>query len=372
MQFSDRFLNLIDQQLSSFEFDPELETVVAYVAKTDGKDSPTLEVVGQRPKQMLKKLGPIENDPDLRVPSSNRRWYPMQEGSILLGVIRAERHPSDIQWPESLDTRLQISAATLANFLSLELDREKLVNELSEQKEQVGVLIHQLRNPLAALRTYAQLLLRKLGPESSQRSLVEGLLSEQKQVDKYLVALDKLSQPKLASKDIAPVRLLLPPLIQTEKPLDLMELLNPLIERAKATAKLQGRQWFGPVYMPDWIKELRPACEGITAEIVANLLENAFRYSPLSSSIGISINDQGICVWDSGTPIPFSERDKIFTSGFRSSKSKEFKGSGLGLSLGKKLAEQFGGELKLIVKPSNFEESLPNEGNAFVINFPVK
>ena len=42
------------------------------------------------------------------------------------------------------------------------------------------------------------------------------------------------------------------------------------------------------------------------------------------------------------------------------------------LSLGKKLAEQFGGELKLIVKPSNFEESLPNEGNAFVINFPVK
>ena len=67
-----------------------------------------------------------------------------------------------------------------------------------------------------------------------------------------------------------------------------------------------------------------------------------------------------------------SERDKIFTSGFRSSKSKEFKGSGLGLSLGKKLAEQFGGELKLIVKPSNFEESLPNEGNAFVINFPVK
>ena len=39
--------------------------------------------------------------------------------------------------------------------------------------------------------------------------------------------------------------------------------------------------WQGIRMFPDWIKELRPACEGITAEIVANLLENAFRYSPL-------------------------------------------------------------------------------------------
>ncbi len=372
MQFSNRFLNLVDEQLSSFEFDAELEAVVAYVAKTNEKDSPTLEVVGQRPKQIIKKLGPIENDPDLRVPSSNRRWYPLQEGSILLGVLRAERHPSDSQWPDALDTRLQISASALASFLSVELDREKLVNELSEQKEQIGVLIHQLRNPLAALRTYAQLLLRKLGPESSQRNLVEGLLSEQKQVDKYLRALDQLSQPNLASKTFAPVRLLLPPLLQTEKPLDLMELFNPLIDRAKATAKLQGREWFGPVNLPDWIKKLRPSSEAVSAEIIANLLENAFRYSPVSAAIGIAINDKGICVWDSGTPIPLSERENIFASGFRSSKSKEFNGSGLGLSLGKKLAQQFDGELKLIVKPTDFEESLPKDGNAFVISFPAK
>ncbi len=372
MQFSNRFLNLVDQQLSSFEFDPELEAVVAYVAKTSETDSPTLEVVGQRPKQIIKKLGSIENDPDLRVPSSNRRWYPLQDGSILLGVLRAERHPSDSQWPDSLDIRLQGSASALANCLSLELDREKLLNELSEQKEQIGVLIHQLRNPIAALRTYAQLLLRKLGPESSQRNLVEGLLSEQKQVDKYLVALDKLSQPKLDPKSSSPVRLLLPPLIQTEKPLDLLELLNPLMERAKARAKLQGRSWNGPNYLPDWIKGLRPAAEGVIAEIVANLLENAFRYSSLSASIGIAINEKGICVWDSGTPIPISEREKIFSSGFRSPKSKEFQGSGLGLSLGKQLANQFGGELKLIVNPSNFEESLPKEGNAFVITLPAR
>ncbi|KGG37497.1 two-component sensor histidine kinase [Prochlorococcus sp. SS52] len=349
-----------------------METVVAYVAQTNVGNSPTLEVIGQRPKQIRKVLSPIENDPDLRIPSFNRRWYPLQEGSVLLGVIRAERFPTEKQWPDSLDKRLQISASALANCLSLELDREKLLNELSQQKEQIGILVHQLRNPLAALRTYAQLLLRKLGPDSSQIDLVEGLLSEQKQVDKYLLALDEIAQPTQSNKTIAPARLLLPPLLPSEEPIDLIELLKPLIDRAEATAKLQGRKWIGPINVPQWIKEPRPVSEGFVPEIVANLLENAFRYTSPAASIGICFNENGICVWDSGKPIPFSEREKIFESGFRSSESSSYQGSGLGLSLGRKLAKQFYGELNLITDPSIFDSSLPIEGNAFVISLPVK
>ena len=156
----------MDQQLSSFVFDPELECVVVYAAKANDKDSPTLEVVGQYPKEILKNLGSIEDDPDLRAPSLNRRWYPLQEDTVLLGVLRAERRHSEEQWSDALDKRLQISATSLAHCLSLELDRQKLLEELTQHKDQIGILIHQLRNPLTALRTYAQLLLRKLDPES--------------------------------------------------------------------------------------------------------------------------------------------------------------------------------------------------------------
>ena len=371
MNFSNRFLNLVDQQLSSFESDSELECVVAYVAKTNEKDSPTLEVVGQRPKEIMKVLGSIEDDPDLRAPSLNRRWYPLQEDSVLLGVLRAERFPSEEQWSDSLDQRLQVSASSLANCLSLELDRQKLLDELKQQRDQIGVLVHQLRNPLTALRTYAQLLLRKLGPESSQRNLVEGLLSEQKQVDQYLLALDQIVHPKLNANSIAAARLLLPPLITSKEKLNLMELLNPLIDRAAATAKLQGYKWFGPSDIPLWLEELRPAKEGVVAEIIANLLENAFRYSSQGSAIGICFNKTGICVWDDGSVIPDSEREKIFQKGYRNQKSKSFKGSGMGLSLGKDLAKQFGGELSLTINPSSFDETLPREGNAFIIAMPV-
>jgi len=211
MQFSQRFLSLVDEQLSIFESDSEIETVVAYVAQTNNEDSPSLEVVGQRPRQTRNVIGPIEDDPELMLPSLNRRWYPLQEGSILLGVLRVERFKTENNWPDSLDQRFKITASALANCLSLELERENLVTQLSAQRDQIGILVHQLRNPLAALRTYAQLLLRKLGPDSSKRSLVEGLLSEQKQLDKYLVALDEITHPKLSPKIISPTRLLLPP-----------------------------------------------------------------------------------------------------------------------------------------------------------------
>ena len=114
MQYSERFLNFVQQQLTSFQADHELEHVVVYVARSGDSGSPTLEVVGQWP-QLEKVLQPVETDTALRTPSSNRRWYPLQEGSILLGVIRAERIPSDDEWTEFLDQRLQSMSISLAN-----------------------------------------------------------------------------------------------------------------------------------------------------------------------------------------------------------------------------------------------------------------
>ncbi len=372
MHFSERFLNLVQELLISFETEAELENVVVYVAQTNEGDSPTLEVVGQMTESKKNVLPPIANDPDLRAASPNRRWYPLQEGSILLGVIRVEKFPSDQGWPESLDKRFHASAAFLSNSLSLELDRKRLVQELTQQKEEIGMLVHQLRNPLAALKTYAQLLLKKIGPESKQRSLVEGLITEQAQFDKYLVALDEISQLKEPARVLSSSRLLLPPQLPNAEYLELKDLLNPLLDRASATASFQGRKWYGPSSWPEWLEEPRPASEALIAEIVANLLENAFRYSPVGSSLGISFNESGLCVWDSGTPISFSEREKIFSRGYRSKNSSSLAGSGLGLTLGKELADQLGGELFLTTKPKTFDQSLPEEGNAFVLKLPVK
>ena len=370
MQYSERFLNFVQQQLMSFQADQELEHVVVYVARSGESGSPTLDVVGQWPKS-AKVLQPVETDTALRTPSSNRRWYPLQEGSILLGVIRAERVPSEEEWPESIDHLLQSISISLANSLASELDRKRLLDQLDDQKEQISLMVHQLRNPLAALGTYAKLLLRKIGPESEHEDLVKGLITEQAQVNKYLSALDQLSQLKLPQADDGSNRLLLPPLLPTEAKISVKSLMEPLIERAKARANLQGRKWFSPSEWPTWMQS-SSISDGVIAEIVANLLENAFRYSPAQSSIGIELVQDGICVWDEGVPINEDEREKIFEKGFRGESGSKMSGSGIGLALARDLARQLGGDLKLVVNPSMFKSSLPDSGNAFVFNLEPK
>ncbi len=370
MQYSERFLNFVQQQLMSLQADQELEHIVVYVARSGDSGSPTLEVVGQWPKSE-KVLQPVETDTALRTPSSNRRWYPLQEGSILLGVIRAERIPSEEEWTESLDQSLQSISISLANSLASELDRKRLLDQLDNQKEQISLMVHQLRNPLAALGIYAKLLLRKIGPESEHENLVKGLINEQVQVNKYLAALDQLSQVKLPQADDGSNRLLLPPLLPTETSITVKSLIDPLIERANARANLQGRKWFSPSQWPAWM-ESKSISEGIIAEIVANLLENAFRYSPPQSAIGIEVAEDAICIWDEGIPINEEEREKIFEKGFRGESGSKISGSGIGLALARDLARQLGGDVKLFVNPSNFKNSLPKSGNAFVFNLEPK
>ena len=370
MQYSERFLNFVQQQLMSFQADQQLEHVVVYVARSGDSGSPTLEVVGQWPNSE-KILQPVETDIALRTPSSNRRWYPLQEGSILLGVIRAERIASEEEWPEFLDQRLQSMSILLANSLASELDRKRLIEQLDDQKEQISLMVHQLRNPLAALGTYAKLLLRKIGPESEHENLVKGLISEQAQVNKYLSALDQLSQVKLPQAEDGSNRLLLPPLLPAETNITVKSLIEPLIERAKARANLQGRNWSSPSEWPSWM-ESRPISDGVIAEIVANLLENAFRYSPPKSSIGIELLNNGICIWDEGTPIKEEERERIFEKGFRGESGSKMSGSGIGLALARDLARQLGGDLNLVVNPCKFKSSLPEYGNAFIFNLELK
>ena len=149
-------------------------------------------------------------------------------------------------------------------------------------------------------------------------------------------------------------------------------LLKPLIDRAAATAHLQGREWSPPSEWPTWTKEERSTGEGVIAEIVANLLENAFRYSSSNVPIGLYINNEGLCIWDGGKSIAFDERERIFQKGVRGENIDGLSGTGLGLALGRQLSKQIGGDLQLIVPPQSFDSLLPNEGNAFVLKFQVK
>jgi hypothetical protein len=288
---------------------------------------------------------------------------------VLLGAIQVES--DTVPWPEALSQRLQAVALCLTEALCLDLEQQRLAQNLRLQDEQLDVLVHQLRNPLAALRTFGQLLLRRLEQDNQNRPLVEGLLAEERQLNRYVDAIGQLgSQDSLPSQDGGAQPLLLPPVLSGPAGQPLAALLEPLLQRAAATAALQDRPWHPPISLPQWRGD-----SGAVAEILANLLENAFRYSPTGAAIGLDCQptEQGgwqLTLWDGGTPIDPHERDAIFEKGVRGSSSTSLNGTGMGLALARELARALGGELCLVDQAATNSRDGQAWGNAFQLTLP--
>lgn len=366
MQVSKRFLALLEQQLAQFTDRPDLRALVVYVAVAEATGQPSLVPIGHWPQSLaLAERSGTNASADAE---TGRRWLPLKDDALLLGALRVDA--AQWPWPEALSERLEATARCLTEALRLDLEQQRLGRELSRRDEQLQLLVHQLRNPLAALRTFGQLLRRRLEGDDRNLSLVEGLLSEQHQLSRYVEAIDHLTEaPALVSSDAAGGQALLPPALNDGPQQTLTQILTPLIERAAATAHLQGRSWQPPPHLPDWQGDGAPI-----AEIVANLLENAFRYSRSGGAIGLHVQLSGqlrLSIWDSGPAIPEAERSPIFEKGVRGSRGAALEGSGLGLALARDLARSLGGELELVVPASRIDAALPTEGNAFRLSLPA-
>ena len=360
LQLTEPFLSFAAQQLEQLNRNRCFQHLALYLSQAADKDQPPLVLIRQL-SAAERTLPPADADPELRRPAQERRWYPLRDGELILGALRADLVPAEA-WDPQRDQQLRDTAAALSHALARDLECLQLRNALEQQQSQLRTMVHQLRNPLSALRTYAQLLLRRLESSSEHRPLVEGMLAEQNQLNRYVNVLDSIGQPALSGRQPEPAPLLLPP-DSSAVGTSLQQQLMPLIERAKAMATLQGRPWHGPDNWPAWATE--SARVAATAEIVANLLENAFRYSPPGRAIGLMPLPSGLCIWDEGPPIDPDERDAIFQEGVRGRRGRDRPGTGLGLALARQLAEDDGGTLELCVEPSRLAAELPQQGNAF-------
>ena len=369
MPVTERFLSLLQHQLAQFVDCPAVRSLVVYVAHQGPEGQPSLVPVGHWPASG-RALPAVDGTSRLRVPAEDRRWLPLRHQQVLLGALQVESEGAT--WPDPLGQRLQAVALCLTEALALDLEQRRLEQLLSIQDERLRVLVHQLRNPLTALRTFGQLLLRRLDQDSDNRSLVEGLLAEERQLQRYVDAIGDLTRPDVLSPaEAAPQPLLLPPMLSGPGGQPLATPLLPLIQRAAATATLQGRPWQAPAALPVWRGD-----SGAVAEIIANLLENAFRYSPAGAAVGlhsrVSAQEVVLTVWDGGAPIPEAERELIFGRGQRGSTGQALPGTGLGLALARDLARSLGGELRLLIPPRAADPDLPERGNAFVLSLPAQ
>ena len=103
------------------------------------------------------------------------------------------------------------------------------------------------------------------------------------------------------------------------------------------------------------------------AQILGNLLDNAIKYSPPRSGIEVSLTVVGtevhLRVTDCGLGIPDAERGPLFAPFFRTTRTRDIPGTGLGLHISRRIAEQHRGRLWL--------ESSSGVGSTFVLALPL-
>ncbi|QEY32287.1 HAMP domain-containing histidine kinase [Synechococcus sp. RSCCF101] len=372
---SPEFRRLVSHQLRQFADCSELNHLIVYAAGRGEDGKLHLATIGSWP-DGTHQLPPAVEDGHLPMPGRDRRWWALRRDTVLLGALRAEirAHP----WRETLLARLQACADTLTEALLLEHERVRLEQDLDRQQDQIAALVHQLRNPLAALRTFAQLLLRRMDAGDRQRPLVESLLSEQRQLGRYVDAIGVLGatagpERRDGGMTEAGSPLLPPPADSGDGSRDrLAGRLAGLCDRAAARAALQGRSWLAPDRWPRWEGDADSV-----AEIVANLIDNAFHYAPSDRAIGMAWiegepeDGLRLCVWDGGEAIAAGERERIFRPGERGARSAGRSGTGRGLALARDLAHGLGGTLTLHCPPRRLDPRLPEQGNVFCLKLPA-
>jgi signal transduction histidine kinase len=107
---------------------------------------------------------------------------------------------------------------------------------------------------------------------------------------------------------------------------------------------------------------------GALARIVRILLDNALRFSPAGSAIDAEVSTHAawatLVVRDRGPGVPSDERELIFERFRRGSQTAGQGGFGLGLAIGRELAQRMGGTLELL-------PARPGGGASFALRLPV-
>jgi PAS domain S-box-containing protein len=246
-------------------------------------------------------------------------------------------------------------AEDLARLAALALDNARLHDtvraSLRAREEIVGVVSHDLRNPVAAVKMLSRTLLRP--PESGAppaHDSIELISQAAEQMDaliRDLLDVNRLDAGKLAIASVAvdPSALLA----------DALQTLRPLVEEKGISLDLQIETGL-PKVMAD--------SERIQ-QVLSNLVGNAIKFSPSGSKIVVAPRRDGdqviISVVDDGKGIAAEQLPRVFDRYWQSSRTDR-QGAGLGLAIAKGIVEAHGGRIWI--------ESRPGEGTTASFSLP--
>lgn len=248
------------------------------------------------------------------------------------------------------DTLLKIGHKLMAKTKALAEERD-------HTKTLVTDISHQLKTPVSALKNCLAMCV-DTDSESERADFLERCVAQMNHLENLLTELVNVSRLETSLITLKQETVLLSDVLTDavntvyEKTIPkniTIELLDPDQEYETPTPLFLDRRW--------------------TAEAIANLLDNAIKYSPAGSTITLRLHRFysyiSLEIEDEGIGVPKEETNRIFKRFYRGSHPsvKQTEGSGVGLYLARRILEEQGGTISV--------KSASPKGSIFMVHLPL-
>jgi len=237
-----------------------------------------------------------------------------------------------------------------------DISTERLVEQM--KSDFVSTVSHQLRAPLTSIYGFAETLLRNdvLFGEEERRTFLRYVVAESERLAAIVDTL--LNVARLEAGDMT-VDL---------APIDLCAVVSEVIDTVQQTASGNGHEFVADLPTEPLTAD---ADREKLRQVLANLLDNAVKFSPHGGKVTVSARRTGesetveIQVTDEGMGIPHAEQQLIFSKFYRRADwaDQEGAGAGLGLFIAQGLVSAMGGDIRV--------SSIEGRGASFVFELPL-
>ncbi|HEY7351867.1 MAG TPA: heavy metal sensor histidine kinase [Terriglobales bacterium] len=213
---------------------------------------------------------------------------------------------------------------------------------------------HELRTPVALIRTRAEISLRKSRNDQEYREALQEILHEAERMSVLIENLMLLARADLGAQCL------------TLERTDLCEIAQRASVRGKILADTRELRWSQTIPdSPLWIK----ADSESVGRLFLILIDNAVKYTPVRGSVAFQItkSNGNVHVDVNDTGIGIAERDlpHVFERFYRAdtARSRDSGGAGLGLAIGQWIVNAHQGQITV--------ESAVQGGSRFRVSFPL-
>lgn len=237
---------------------------------------------------------------------------------------------------------------------------DRMATEIEQRnrynRDFVTTVMHELKTPVTAIKGAAEVL--QQGAAEKEETRNKFLSNICYQSDRLTRMIGELGE--LTKLDVENLR-------GQKQKVDYCQSVREILERLMPTFDQQHAAFSASI--PDDIA-MTMIVTGRIEQVISNLLENAFRYTPVSGSVELTVTSQDeqtilTSIKDTGSGIPAAGLKRVFDR-FYTTEPKDVPrdyGSGLGLAIAKSIVENHQGKI--------WVESSPGNGSRFLFTLPA-